>query len=49
MVSWNSGGALESCCDLGVERVVCVESGGEGEMTISRHWGPFFCFCFWLV
>ena len=45
-MSWNSGGALESCWDFGVERVVCVESGGEGETTISRHWGPFFCFCF---
>ena len=39
-VSWNSGGGLEDCWDLGVWRVVCVEPWGVGETTISRHWGP---------
>jgi hypothetical protein len=42
-VSWNSGGGLEDCWDLGVWRVVCVESGGVGETTSSRHWGPLGC------
>ncbi len=42
-VSWNSGGGFEACCDLGVESVLCVEYGGVGETTISRHWGPFAC------
>ena len=42
-MSWNSGGRLEDRWDLGVRSVVCVESGGVGEMTISRHWGPLDC------
>lgn len=42
-VSWNSRGGLEDCWDLGVRSVVCIESGGVGEMTISRHWRPLCC------
>lgn len=40
-MSWNSGGRLEHCWNLGVLRFVCVSSRGVGETTISRHWGPF--------
>ena len=36
-MSWNSGGAFAACCDFGVESVLCVESGGVGETTSSRH------------
>jgi hypothetical protein len=32
---------FEDCCDLGVESVLCVVSGGVGDTTSSLHWGPF--------
>lgn len=36
-VIWKSGTGVSWDCDLGVLRVACVESGGVGDTTISRH------------
>lgn len=37
-MSWKSGTGVSVDWDLGVPRLRCVEPGGVGETTISRHW-----------
>lgn len=37
-MSWKSGTGVSWDWDGGVARVVCVEPGGVGETTSSRHW-----------
>jgi hypothetical protein len=39
MLSSNSGGGLDPCCDLGMESVVLVAVGAVVETRNSRHCG----------